>query len=281
MKFNEYNVKIKLTRDMLGTNPIDPQIMETHVINKQRELILEKSKVNSEINKYLDQLPIAQKKSKEEVEYLMDKLEELLGIELDTKKRAKILAEGLDALKETMTEMELRGTTVFFWNKKLQRPMIGDHMIYGFLKAATEAIGRTLPRKHGTVLHSVAYTQSLINQHVRIDDQFLVFDNDLKRNKDGSTFYFQRSLRAQTAQGPRVSLVKSEVVEAGARLDFTLVVADNSPITEEVLHELFSYGRMTGLGQWRNAGWGMFSYQMKAVGASGGKRVSSSAEATA
>jgi hypothetical protein len=263
LKADVYKITLTLTREMLGTNPVDPNILDTHIINKQRELILEKCKLNKEVNKYLDALPIAKQKGEAEVDALMDKLEELFGIELDSKGRAKILAEGLDALKETMAEQELRGITLFLWNKQKKLPMIGDHMIYGFLKAAAEAVGRTLPRKMGTALNSASFTQSLINQHIRCTEQFITFDRDIKRNNDGSAYYLQRSLRAQTAQGPRITLAKSEVIEAGASLTFVLKVMQNCGITEEVLDTLFSYGEWVGLGQWRNAGNGMFTYTLQ------------------
>ena len=31
---------------------------------------------------------------------------------------------------------------------------------------------------------------------------------------------------------------------------------------EDVIGKIFSFGEMTGLGQWRNAGWGMFTFEM-------------------
>jgi len=140
-------------------------------------------------------------------------------------------------------------------------------MIYGFMKAATEAICRTVKKaKKGTVLESCSYTQSLINQHVRCTKQFIPFDTDVIRNKEtGDSAFKQRSLRAMTAQGPRVTLAKSEVVPAGSKLKFTLQVMEGSKITEEVLTKLFDYGQLTGLGQWRNAGYGLFSYEMMRV----------------
>jgi len=145
-------------------------------------------------------------------------------------------------------------------------------MIYGFLKSASEAIGRARQAKakkdrtkvpNGTVLTTIAYTQSLINQHVQCVEQFIPFDKDVKKTDEDTPYYNQRSLRAMTAQGPRVTLAKSEVVPAGASLEFNLKVMKDSPIDEEVLHNLFSYGEMKGLGQWRNAGFGQFSYELE------------------
>jgi hypothetical protein len=263
--FKRYQVQLTLLRDQLGTNPCDPSIMDTHIINRQRKLILEKSGVNSQINKYLDALPISAEKGQAELDALFAKIEQLTGMELTPSERADAIAGKLESLRETFKSLELTGTTVFFWNQEKNLPMIGDHMIYGFLKAASEAIVRATPKgeqKAGTVLKSASYTQSLINQHVRCESQFVTFDKDIKRNEDGSEFTLQRSLRAMTAQGPRISIAKSEVVPAGAKLEFVLKVLDGSQINLKVLQTLFAYGECVGLGQWRNAGYGMFSAEV-------------------
>jgi hypothetical protein len=65
-----------------------------------------------------------------------------------------------------------------------------------------------------------------------------------------------------TAQGPRVSLARSEQVDAGTTFSFTLKVMQNSPLTETVIRTLFDYGEISGFGQWRNAGNGTFSYEL-------------------
>jgi hypothetical protein len=267
--FENYRIDLTLTRDMLGTNPCDPNVMDTHIIERQRKMILEKGGVNSAINKYLDAIPIGQDRSEDEVNKLLDKAEAVMGITLTGEERAKAIAGELNSLKETFEQLDLKGTTVFFWDKETDRPCISDHMILGFLKAAAEAVGRTLETKKGVVLHSISYTQSLINQHVRPKERFLVFDRDIKRRADGTPDYLQRSLRVMTAQGPRVTLAKSEVVPAGAKLSFTLRVLANSDIDRKTLQHLFDYGQLSGLGQWRNASWGQFAYELTPVTADG------------
>lgn len=264
MLFDKYDVELTLTREMLGTNPFNPHILDTHIIQKQRKLISEKgSKTNAEINKYLDQLQITEERSQEELDNLFAKLEKLIGYELSEDERKLAIEGKLEKLRETFAELDLTGTTVFLHDEKTDRPCISDHMIYGFLKAATDAIAKTLAKKKATMLHSAAYTQSVINQHVRCEQRFIPFDRDTKKNEDGTTYFLQRSLRAQTAQGPRISLAKSEVVEAGAKLRFTLKVMKKSPLNEKILRTLFEYGEIVGLGQWRNAGNGMFSFELK------------------
>lgn len=264
--FDEYKVKITLGRDMLATNPCDPTVLDTHILERQRKLIMEKSNLNATVNKYLNQVQITKEKGAEEVDKIFDKLEEITGYKLTSEEREQAMAGKLDSLKETFEELDTKGTTVFFWNKEKNLPCIGDHMIYGFLKAATDAIGRTLPTKKGTVLHSASYTQSIINMHVRCAERFITSNRDIKRDAKGEPQYLQRSLRVMTAQGPRVTLAKSEVLEAGASFEFTLRVLKNSPMKEEHLQQLFQYGEFfAGLGQWRNAGFGQFSYEMERV----------------
>lgn len=68
----------------------------------------------------------------------------------------------------------------------------------------------------------------------------------------------ERPLRAQTALGPRVALVRSDYIEAGTELEFDVTVLDPSGITEGCLREVLSYGQFLGLGQWRTGSWGSF-----------------------
>lgn len=260
--FDRYEFKLTFLRPVLATNPCDPAVMDTHILERQRKLIQEKSKVNSQINKYLEQIPISKEKGDEELNKLLDGLEKLIGFKLSPEDRANAIAGKLESLKESLNELELKGTTVFFWDKEKNLPCIGDHMIYGFMKAAGEALARTKERKNATMLQSISYTQSIINQHVRCDQRFITFDKDIMRKEDGSPLYLQRSLRAETAQGPRISLAKSEQVDAGAKIQFSLKILKDSPLTQEILTTIFQYGEFTGLGQWRNSGFGEFTFEM-------------------
>jgi hypothetical protein len=237
--------------------------MDVHIQDKQRKLILEKGGINSQVNKYLQQMQISAEKGSAELEKLLDKLEELIGYKLNDEERVEAIAGKLTSLKETLQELDIKGTTVFFWDKEKNLPCIGDHMISGFLKAAAEAVGRTLPKKNGTILHSIGFTQSIINQHLRCGKQFLTFNSDIMKDDTGRPSYLQRSLRAMTLKGPRISLARSERVPAGTKLAFDFKVMNNSPLTKDALNTLFDYGSMVGIGQWRSAGFGSFTYTLQ------------------
>ena len=70
---------------------------------------------------------------------------------------------------------------------------------------------------------------------------------------------FQRPLRAQTPQGERVSLACSERIPEGASCEFkiTCLIDDDTKLVEEWL----DFGKRNGLGQFRNAGNGRFSWE--------------------
>ena len=259
--FDEYKVCLRFTRPVLGTNPIDPKILDTHIIEKQRSLILEKSKINKEVNKYLDAAQITDERKAEEIDKLFDRLENLTGEKYNAEERREHLLDGLEKLKETFKNLDMKGMTVFYRDPSNDLPSIGDHMILGFLKAATDAIAKTLPKKNATILQSKAYTYSTINQHVRVKERFINFDKDIMKTASGAPEYLQRSLRAETAQGPKISLAKSEQIPAGASIQFTLKVMKNSPIKRNHLEQLFSYGCLSGIGQWRNSGYGQFEVE--------------------
>jgi len=264
--FDKYKVKIKLTREMLGTNPLDPNILDKHIIDRQREIIMEKSEINSAINKYLDQIKITDETKQSEIDALLAKLEDLIGYELNEEHKSLILSGKIAELKETFAELDFKATTVFLWDKKTNKPCIKDHMIYGFMKAAAEAIGRTYgkgDKQNGVMLKSVSYTQSVINQHARCEEVFIPASNDVEKDSKGYPIYNQRPVRAMTAKGPRISLVKSEILPEGTEFQFTLKVMKNSPLKEDVIKNLFDYGQLSGLGQWRNSGCGQFNYELE------------------
>jgi hypothetical protein len=257
-----YKVKIALRKEMLGTNPLDPNVLDRHIIERQRKLIADKSPINKAINKYLDAKDISDDRCKLELDALRSTIENTLGHSISDDE-FEILKEGdskkINSLKESFSELESKGVTVFLRAlDNNNQVVIGSHMILGFLKAAAEGIGSTVAKKPGKIFHSIAYTQGVINQHVSIEPDLIPASQDIKRHDDETPYYLQRSLRAKTAQGPRISLAKSEVLEAGTVFDFEIQVLKNSPLKENHIEQLLNFGQLKGLGQWRNAKFGQF-----------------------
>lgn len=268
MASSKYSIKMTFIRDVLGTNPLDPAVLDTHIHQKQREIIMGLSKPNKEISKYLDAIVPSKAKTDAEIENIMLKIQDMLGYDL-TEDQKKLVMEGkLSDLKETFRELDIKATTVFFFDQESQLPMIGDHMIYGFMKEASDNICSMARASSGktekeVILKSKNYTHSCINRQVKCDEEFIKFDRDIKRDGNGDPIYLHRSLRAKTPQGERIALVKSEQVPMGASIEITLRIQEGSPLTEDVLRKIFDQGEFIGFGQWRNAKHGTFEYEMK------------------
>lgn len=71
----------------------------------------------------------------------------------------------------------------------------------------------------------------------------------------------ERPLRAETRMGPRVTLVGSERIAAPAYIDAAIELIPNKDVDMDVIRQLLEYGKFKGLGQWRSASFGVFSWQ--------------------
>ena len=73
---------------------------------------------------------------------------------------------------------------------------------------------------------------------------------------NGLPWVFQRSLRAETAQGPRVALASSEAAPAGSMWSCTIQVLD--PVLIPIVEECLDFGQYVGMLQNRGNGYGRF-----------------------
>ena len=129
-------------------------------------------------------------------------------------------------------------------------PFLYDYVIKGFFKDACGCL-RRVPKSASSALK--AYKKV-------IDGLIFVAPRRIPLAlPDGQGLtWCERPLRAQTAQGERIALARSEQAPAGTRLEVTLDLLD--PRLLGCVQEWLDYGRLRGLGQWRNSGMGRFSY---------------------
>lgn len=80
----------------------------------------------------------------------------------------------------------------------------------------------------------------------------------LELPSNGAIGEIQRPLRASTAQGERIALAHSETVPAGTKQHFEVTVLKDNLV--DYVIEWFNYGQLHGTGQWRNAGFGRYTY---------------------
>lgn len=133
------------------------------------------------------------------------------------------------------------------------KPVFYDYQIKGFFKDTCSALARAKYTKSSTLK---AYKKV-------IDGMIFPFPRTIPIDVHGEIGECQRPLRAQTAQGERVSLANSEEIPAGSSVELEIVMLDEKAHKEAVL-EWLEYGRLRGIGQWRNSGKGRFTYEVLA-----------------
>lgn len=123
--------------------------------------------------------------------------------------------------------------------------VIPAYMIKGFLKEAGATLKDAL---------KVVALGSRITQCVFITPNIVHLG---KTEPDG---VIERPLRAQTMQGPRVSLARSDYVDAGTEIEFSVKWLPHPKVKDwrQVIITLLAYGSLKGLGQWRSGGYGSF-----------------------
>jgi hypothetical protein len=147
----------------------------------------------------------------------------------------------------TVESIEEKGWTGF--HKDDDGIFIYDYMIRGHIKSGLEAC-----MKNGELKKITAY-KKWVDMMVFVWPRRLRFDG--KSEPDG---VLERPLRAMTAQGPRVSVVRSDIVNEGTRLAFEIeLLKQNSTnksdgVTWDAIEKALAYGKYYGLGQWRGSG---------------------------
>jgi hypothetical protein len=148
--------------------------------------------------------------------------------------------------------IEESGSTVFH-RDDTGCPIIYDYQVKGFFKDAAQSL------RNADGMHSA----KLVAYKTKIDGLIFVFPRIIRlRIPDGAKVTVcERPLRADTAQGPRVALARSEAVPVGTTLEFEIRMlaaklgkGDAAVQTAALVMEWLAYGELRGFGQWRNSG---------------------------
>lgn len=135
-------------------------------------------------------------------------------------------------------------------------PFIYDYQIKGMFKDSCKALATAGKAGYPGGKHCAA----LKAYKKAIDGLIFVSPREIPYNLHGLKMGFcERTLRAQTPMGERVSIAKSETVPAGSTIEFEVTCLDQK--LEDVVRECFDYGTLRGLGQWRNSGKGRFTWE--------------------
>ena len=154
---------------------------------------------------------------------------------------------------ESVEELTEKGTTGFHRIDD-GSPILYDYMLKGFFKDACGMLARASESSSSKVR---AYRKI-------IDGLVFVTPRRIPISMNGGAIaILERPLRAQTAQGERVALARSEMIPEGASIAFNLLILGQ--VTETLLREWLEYGALRGLGQWRNGSYGRFAYELSRV----------------
>lgn len=152
----------------------------------------------------------------------------------------KAVADLDDDLKNASTVFNRDERGLFLW----------DYQIKGFFKDACSMLRRVKDTR-----------SSKLTAFKKVIDG-LIFPGPRKIyiKLSGDTVFTERPLRAQTAQGERIALARSETVPPGSSITTTITCLDQK--LEKLVLEWLDYGKVRGLGQWRNSGMGRFEYRV-------------------
>jgi len=151
---------------------------------------------------------------------------------------------------ESVEEMVEKGITGFHVDGD-GNPVLFDYMIKGFFKDACSML-RRVPKSKSSKLTAFKKV---------IDGLLFVSPRKIPINTNGMELeILQRPLRAQTPKGERVSIAVSETAPALSTIEVDLEVLGG--ISGALLKEWLDYGKLRGIGQWRNASYGRFTYEI-------------------
>ena len=152
-----------------------------------------------------------------------------------------------------------KGVTVFLRapNGSGEALCLREHMILGFFKSAAGALKAQV---------------GLVQHKSKIDQYLFCRPTNLLLTRDGVPIIeedsvLERPLRAQTMQGPRVALASSEQVDDPWEITMELTLVPNEgsaksrALSWETIETCLDYGALNGLGQWRNGGYGRFTWE--------------------
>ena len=159
---------------------------------------------------------------------------------------AKSREEEIEAIG--VEEVEKKEMTVFPRTEDGQ-PCFWDYQIRGFFKHACGMLKLVDGKRSAKIKAYKKYIDGLV----------FVNERKIPIKFEGEIGNLQRPLRGQTAQGERIALANSELIPAGASCEFTVRVLMDDLM--DTVREWLDYGQYNGLGQWRNASYGTFTWE--------------------
>lgn len=152
-------------------------------------------------------------------------------------------------------EYDEKGMTVFMRNPETNCPQLKDYTWLGFLKERSRGLNG-IP---GAIATGMKAFIKEIDLRIAVSPRFI----DLNLPEGEAIGVLERPLRASGPSGERTALAKSETIPEGTTCEVTFrcETKDGLALVIECLNE----GKVHGTGQWRNAGYGTFTWEKVAV----------------
>ena len=142
--------------------------------------------------------------------------------------------------------------------------ILWDYQIRGFFKEAIAVLVELGDKDNVGDLSKWSVKKS-------VDSFLFVGPRQINLLRDGAPILgpdeiFQRPLRADTMQGPRVCLAASEKLHAGVTVEFRVTLLDSTNakakgiLKAPAVRAALDYGALKGFGQWRSGGYGRFTW---------------------
>lgn len=173
---------------------------------------------------------------------------------IDGRKRADAEERGEEVKTLPAEDQEIGGSSVF--HRDENGLFLFDYKLRGFMKEAAAAVtGKT----------GLTSYKSKIDKWVFVTPRRLYLSNGagILKEPQGTE---QRPIRGMTAQGPRVTLKKSERVDAGThfKAELSVLPLGEKEIDTTMIRAWLDYGSLCGLGEWRTGSYGRFTYELTA-----------------
>ncbi len=189
-------------------------------------------------------------------DFIASKVKDCKDENIDKEARATEEVEVIEKTLEERKDEELENAMTIYPTDD-GRPFIWDYQVKGFLKAAALALcvdsgDYTKEQQKKLGLTKWTYKRT-------VDNLWFPFPRRIILDMPGKLTVIQRPLRAETMRGERICLAISEAAPAGTT--FECEIKYLNPIHENIIPACLDYGELKGLLQWRNAGYGRFTWE--------------------
>jgi hypothetical protein len=163
-------------------------------------------------------------------------------------------AKSIDEEVAALGAEKVMEKAITIFPKQDGKPFLWDYQLKGFIKEAVGIMLELVDKeiKVGKTKLTKWTFKRIVDNFIFVSPRKMLIVGELGHN-------CTRPLRADTMQGERVSLATSETIKPGAIIHAEITCL--APSLEELVKKCLDYGKLKGLGQWRNSGKGRFEWQ--------------------